>query len=96
MKFKSLKMGTLTMMMSLGVITSMMLAVSAWVFAKDGGEARSGKKTQLDFEGASIEGEIRNPGEFYFQRKSEEKMSSLVKRRTHFHRQLLRDVVQSK
>ena len=54
------------------------------------------KKTDLDFEGAKIEGEIRNPGEFYFQRRPEEKFDSLVKRRKNFHREMLRDVVLSK
>ena len=39
------------------------------------------KRSELDFEGARIEGEIRNPGEFYFQRRPEEKFDSLVKRR---------------
>ena len=53
-------------------------------------------KTQLDFEGAQIEGELRNPSEFYFQRKSEEKFDSLVKRRKNFRREMLRDVVLSK
>lgn len=53
-------------------------------------------KTQLDFEGAAIEGELRNPGEFYFQHKPEDKMDSLVKRRKNFHREMLRDVVLSK
>ncbi|NBU20049.1 hypothetical protein EBS43_01350 [bacterium] len=66
------------------------------VLAKEAGDSKSSRKTQLDFEGASIEGEIRSPGEFYFQRKSDEKMNSLVKRRSHFHRQILRDVVLSK
>lgn len=54
------------------------------------------KKTDLDFEGASIEGEIRNPGEFYFQRRPQEKMDSLVSRRKDFHREMLRDSVLSK
>jgi hypothetical protein len=54
------------------------------------------KKTDLDFEGLAIEGEIRNPGEFYFQRKPEEKFDSLVKRRKNFHREMLRDAVLSK
>jgi hypothetical protein len=54
------------------------------------------KKTELDFEGAQIEGELKNPGEFYFQHKSEEKFDSLVKRRKNFHREMLRDVVLSK
>jgi len=54
------------------------------------------KKTDLDFEGAAIEGEIKNPGEFYFQRRPDEKFDSLVKRRKNFHREMLRDVVLSK
>lgn len=54
------------------------------------------KKTELDFEGASIEGELRNPGEFYFQHRKEEKFDSLVKRRKNFQREMLRDMVMSK
>jgi hypothetical protein len=49
------------------------------------------KKTELDFEGLAIEGELRNPGEFYFQHRNEEKFDSLVKRRKNFHREMLRD-----
>ncbi len=51
------------------------------------------EKTELDFEGARIEGELRNPGEFYFQHRQEPKFDSLVKRRPNFHREMLRDVV---
>lgn len=54
------------------------------------------KKTDLDFEGTSIEGELRNPGEFYFQHRPEEKFDSLVKKRKNFHREMLRDAVLSK
>ncbi len=54
------------------------------------------KKTEIDFEGIRIEGEVRNPGEFYFQHREEEKFDSLVKRRKNFHQQMLRDVVLSK
>jgi hypothetical protein len=54
------------------------------------------KHTELDFEGLRIEGEIKNPGEFYFQHRNEEKFDSLVKRRKDFHRQMLRDAVLSK
>src|SRR6478609_8150016 len=54
------------------------------------------KKTELDFEGAQIEGELRNPGDFYFQHRPEEKFDSLVKRRKNFHREMMRDVVFSK
>lgn len=54
------------------------------------------KKTELDFEGAAIEGEIRNPGELYFQRRSEEKFDSLVKPRKNFHPEMIRDVLQTR
>ncbi len=54
------------------------------------------KKTSLDFEGTSIEGELKNPGEFYFQHRPEEKFDSLIKRKKNFHREILRDVVMSK
>ncbi|MGZ3689545.1 MAG: hypothetical protein ACXWP5_02655 [Bdellovibrionota bacterium] len=54
------------------------------------------KQTQLDFEGAAIEGDLHNPGEFYFQHRPEEKFDSLVKRRKNFHKEILRDVVLSK
>ncbi len=54
------------------------------------------KKTELDLDATQIEGELKNPGEFYFQVKPEDKMDSLVKRRRNFHRQMLRDVVFSK
>jgi hypothetical protein len=53
-------------------------------------------RTELDFEGIRIEGELRNPGEFYFQYRPEEKFDSLVKRRRNFHREMLRDVVLTK
>jgi hypothetical protein len=54
------------------------------------------KQTDLDFEGIRIQGELRNPGEFYFQYRPEEKFDSLVKRRPNFHREMLRDVVLTK
>ena len=54
------------------------------------------QKTTYDFEAMQLEGELKNPGEFYFQVKPEEKMDSLVKRRKNFHRQMLRDVMSSK
>jgi hypothetical protein len=53
-------------------------------------------KTELDFEGTQIDGEIRNPGEFYFEHRPEEKFDSLVKRRKNFHQEMLRDAVLSK
>ena len=54
------------------------------------------KRTDLDFEGLKLQGEIRSPGEFYFQHRTEEKFDSLVKRRKNFHQEMLRDAVLSK
>lgn len=54
------------------------------------------ERTELDFEGTQIQGEIRNPGEFYFVRRPEEKFDSLLKRRKNFHPQMLRDAVLSR
>ena len=64
-------------------------------------EARDGKtvypkKTELDFDGMGIEGQVKSPGEFYFQHRNEEKFDSLVKRRKEFHREMLRDAVLSR
>jgi spermidine/putrescine-binding protein len=49
------------------------------------------KRTDLDFEGMAIQGQLRNPGEFYFQHRENDKFDSLVKRRKNFHREMLRD-----
>lgn len=49
----------------------------------------------VDFEGLSLEGELKTPGEFYFQNRNQERFDSLTKRRLNFHRELLRDSVQS-
>ena len=54
------------------------------------------KRTELDFEGLKLQGEVRSPGEFYFLHRNEEKFDSLVKRRKNFHQQMLRDAVMSK
>jgi hypothetical protein len=54
------------------------------------------KNAKVDLDGMSLQGEVRNPGEFYFQRRPEEKFDSLVKRRKNFHKEMLRDVVISK
>lgn len=54
------------------------------------------KRTDLDFEGLKLQGELRSPGEFYFLHRNEEKFDSLVKRRKNFHQEMLRDAVLSK
>ena len=49
----------------------------------------------LDFEGMSLEGELKTPGEFYFQGRSQERFDALTKRRLNFRREVMRDSVQS-
>ena len=49
----------------------------------------------LDFEGLNLEGELKSPGEFYFQNRNQERFDSLTKRRVNFRREMLRDAVQS-
>jgi hypothetical protein len=49
----------------------------------------------LDFEGMSLEGELKAPGEFYFQNRNQERFDSLTKRRLNFRREMLRDSIQS-
>lgn len=83
------------------VLTSVCLLVPG-IRAEDSTSAKKAprviypKKTELDFEGASIEGELRNPGELYFMRRPEEKFDSLVKPRKNFHPEVLRDVLQTR
>lgn len=54
------------------------------------------KKGSVDLDAMGIQGELKSPGDFYFQRREEEKFDSLVKRRKNFHREMLRDAVLSK
>lgn len=70
----------------------------AWSFSAEKKEPQIiyPKKTELDFDGIQVEGELRNPGEFYFQHRNEERFDSLVKRRKNFHHELLRDAVLAK
>jgi len=84
-------------LLTLGLLTLGLVGAGP-AFAEDKKKPRVvyPKNTELEFEGAQIEGEVRNPGEFYFQRRPEEKFDSLVKRRKNFHREMLRDVVLSK
>lgn len=51
------------------------------------------KKSKIDLDAISLEGDLKNPGEFYFQYRPEEKMDSLIKRRKNFHKEMLRDAV---
>jgi hypothetical protein len=49
----------------------------------------------IDFEGLSLEGVLKAPGEFYFQNRNQERFDSLTKRRLNFRREMLRDSIQS-
>ena len=51
------------------------------------------KKNVVDFDDSLIEGELKNPNEFYFVHRPEEKFGSLVKKRPNFHKEMLRDSV---
>ncbi len=51
------------------------------------------KRNVVDFDASLIEGDVKNPGEFYFVHRPEEKFDSLVKKRKNFHKEMLRDVV---
>ncbi len=91
----------MVLMALLAIIGGLAFAAGlAWSLDADAAERQPRtvypKRTELDFEGTSIDGEVKSPGEFYFQRRAEEKMDSLVKRRPNFHREMLRDAVLSK
>ncbi len=91
----------MVLMALLAVIGGLAFAAGlAWSLDADAAEGQPRivypKRTELDLEGDSIEGQVKNPGEFYFQRRPEEKFDSLVKRRANFHREMLRDAVLSK
>ena len=51
------------------------------------------KRTQVDFDSMLLEGDIKNPNEFYFVHRPQEKFGSLVKKRPNFHKEMLRDAV---
>lgn len=48
---------------------------------------------KIDFEGLSLEGEVKTPGEFYFKARDAEKFDDLSKRKPNFRREMLRDAV---
>lgn len=51
------------------------------------------QKNVVDFDALLLEGDIKNPNEFYFVHRPEEKFGSLVKKRKNFHKEMLRDSV---
>lgn len=76
-------------------ILLVMLCFTSSVFAQDRPKVRViyPKKTEINLSGTEIRGELKNPGELYFLRRTPEKFDSLIKRRKDFHREMLRDVV---
>ncbi len=81
----------LFMMIILGFSASSVLAASAQPKKK----VVYAENQTLDFEGLSLDGELKAPGEFYFQNRNQERFDSLTKRRVHFRREMLRDSIQS-
>jgi hypothetical protein len=54
------------------------------------------KSAKLEFSGTTIDGELKNPAEFYFQVKPQEKFGGLIQKRKNFHREMIRDAVSMK
>jgi hypothetical protein len=72
--------------------------------ANSNAEEPKGKKVRIIYpenpqvnfgEGLSLEGELKQPAEFYFQNRNQERFDSLTRKRTNFRREMLRDAVQS-
>lgn len=63
------------------------------IVREDGKMVLYKKRNVVDFDDALIEGEVKNPSEFYFVHRPEEKFGSLVKKRKNFHKEMLRDTV---
>lgn len=90
-------------LMAVLLVTSSAYAQSETAAPAPKGEATKEKKVKtiypenqtLDFEGLSLEGELKAPGEFYFQNRNQERFDSLTKRRVNFRREMLRDSIQS-
>jgi hypothetical protein len=63
------------------------------IIKEDGKNVAYKKKNVLDFDDSLIEGEVKNPSEFYFVHKPEEKFGTLVQKRKNFNKEMLRDSV---
>jgi hypothetical protein len=51
------------------------------------------QRNVVDFDSSLIEGDVKNPTDFYFVHRPQEKFGTLVKRRPNFHKEMLRDTV---
>ncbi|HRK02037.1 MAG TPA: hypothetical protein PLH57_05180 [Oligoflexia bacterium] len=63
------------------------------VVEEDGKKVLYKKRNVVEFDGSMIEGEIRNPNDFYFVHRPEENFGSLLQKRKNFHKEMLRDTV---
>lgn len=63
------------------------------IIREDGKLVLYKKRNVVDFDDSLIEGEVKNPSEFYFVHRPEEKFNSLVQRRKNFQKEMLRDTV---
>ncbi|MBI3555285.1 MAG: hypothetical protein HY074_03345 [Deltaproteobacteria bacterium] len=50
-------------------------------------------RNKVDFDDSLIEGEVKNPNEFYFTVRPTNPSKNLVERRKNFHKEMLRDTV---
>lgn len=96
MKTVKLYLGLLGLVWTVGFISYSAFAADEKSNAKPNRKVVVDPNTQsLDFTGLSLEGELKTPGEFYFQNREQERFDDLTKRRLNFHREMLRDSVQS-
>ncbi|MBI3544148.1 MAG: hypothetical protein HY075_12830 [Deltaproteobacteria bacterium] len=51
------------------------------------------KKNMVDFDDSLIEGDVKNPSEFYFTVRPSSPGKNLIERRKNFHKEMLRDTV---
>ncbi len=63
------------------------------IVEEDGKKVLYKKQNVVEFDDSLIEGEIRNPSDFYFVHRPEEKFGSLLQKRKNFHKEMLRGTV---
>jgi hypothetical protein len=63
------------------------------IVKEDGRNVIYKKRNVVDFDDSLIEGDVKNPNEFYFVHRPEEKFGTLVQKRKNFHKEMLRDSV---
>lgn len=63
------------------------------IVEEDGKKVLYKKRNTVEFDDSMIEGEIRNPSDFYFVHRPEEKFGSLLQKRKNFQKEMLRDAV---